>query len=439
MASQDPLKVQRIIDNISLYNGKDKSDFARMIANKYGYEFNNSFLRYIQQKLREHEECGVIKKVDKNKNQKVDVKSQEIKEDGSVVINIRKARTLEEWKQDCIVTDLSIYEEPVVVSNQWEMGAIVDGEAVVTPLYQLKVTLVPKKPKGLNYLEVAEEIMARMKLHSPKYPTIQYKQKSNRNLFILDPADSHFGKYCSYYETGFHFDLNTCEDRVKTGCASLIEKAKGYDIDECVLLFGNDVLHFDNSARTTTSGTRQDSDRMIFEIFMSAQKTFIELIDHLRVIYPKVHVMFNCSNHDYVSGWMLMQSISAWYRNCNNVTCDDSIAHRKYLRYGKNMITTSHGDGAKESDIPSLMAQERPHLWAETEYRYAYLHHIHHKLRKHLVASYDLRGVTIEYVRSLSEADSWHHRNGYSMAPKAIEGFIHEFDGGQVGRVTHYF
>ena len=83
-------------------------------------------------------------------------------------------------------------------------------------------------------------------------------------------------------------------------------------------------------------------------------------------------------------------------------------------------------------DLPLLMATERPILWSETDYRYVYTHHVHHKNAK------DYIGVTVESLRSPSPADSWHDRNGY-VSKQAIEGFIHHKENGQIARLTHYF
>lgn len=47
--------------------------------------------------------------------------------------------------------------------------------------------------------------------------------------------------------------------------------------------------------------------------------------------------------------------------------------------------------------------------------------------------------VCVEALRSPSGTDSWHHRNGFAHAPKAIEGFIHHKEHGQVARITHLF
>jgi len=47
--------------------------------------------------------------------------------------------------------------------------------------------------------------------------------------------------------------------------------------------------------------------------------------------------------------------------------------------------------------------------------------------------------VCVEALRSPSGADGWHHRKGYCHSPKAIEGFIHDFEHGQLQRLTHLF
>ena len=71
--------------------------------------------------------------------------------------------------------------------------------------------------------------------------------------------------------------------------------------------------------------------------------------------------------------------------------------------------------------------------WSQSKHRYVYTHHVHHKNAK------DYAGVTVESLRSPSGTDSWHHRNGYQHAPKAIEGFLHHPNFGQIARLTHIF
>ena len=158
----------------------------------------------------------------------------------------------------------------------------------------------------------------------------------------------------------------------------------------------------------------------------------MDVIEHLLGV-ADVHFVYNPSNHDYTNGFFLADVIQSWFRKCPNIKFDCSISHRKYLQYHKNLIGTTHGDGAKAQDLPLLMAQESPKYWSSTKHRYVYTHHVHHKVSK------DYIGVTVESLRSPSGTDSWHHRNGYQHAPKAVEGFIHHPQHGQVARLTHLF
>jgi hypothetical protein len=146
-----------------------------------------------------------------------------------------------------------------------------------------------------------------------------------------------------------------------------------------------------------------------------------------------VHVQYNPSNHDYTNGFFLAHTLEAWFNRCEGITFDTSIAHRKYHTYGTNLIGTTHGDGAKVQDLPLLMAHEAPEAWAKCKHRYIYTHHIHHKMSK------DFMGVCVEALRSPSGTDSWHHRNGFQHSPKAVEGFIHHPEHGQIARITHLF
>ena len=78
------------------------------------------------------------------------------------------------------------------------------------------------------------------------------------------------------------------------------------------------------------------------------------------------------------------------------------------------------------------MAHESPD-WGKCKHRYIYTHHLHHKTAK------DFMSVCVEGMRSPSGTDGWHHRNGYQHAPKAVEGFIHHRDFGQIARLNHLF
>lgn len=290
----------------------------------------------------------------------------------------------------------------------------------------------PNKESGPTFDQMLEDHIDAVKNHTFKYETIQRTIGTNDYLLVIDPADVHIGKLASSFETGEDYNTQIAVNRVKQGVQGILDKSSGFGIDQILFVAGNDILHIDTPKRVTTSGTPQDTDGMWYENFLVAKKLYIDVLDSL-IKVADVHFVFNPSNHDYQSGFFLADSIKSWYNECKNITFDTSIAHRKYYRYYNNLIGTTHGDGAKPQDLPLLMAQESKDDWSVAKHRYVYIHHIHHKMSK------DFVGVTVEALRSPSGADSWHHRNGFQHAPKAVEGFIHSKDFGQIARFTHLF
>lgn len=283
-----------------------------------------------------------------------------------------------------------------------------------------------------TYFELRDEIVESMLSHSPEYNTIfNYQVVKEPHLLVIDPADVHIGKLCEAIETGDDYNLEVATERIISGVEGLLNKVSPYGVDQILLIIGNDILHTDNPKRTTTSGTPQDTDGMWYNNFLIAKEVYIKIIERLLPL-AKLTVHYNPSNHDFTNGFFLADTISSWFSKAP-IDFDITPAHRKYFNYGKNLIGSTHGDGAKETDLPLLMANEASEHWHGCNHRYIYTHHMHHKRSK------EYQGVTIETVRSISGTDSWHHRNGYQHNVKAMEAFLHHKEHGQIARFTHIF
>lgn len=300
----------------------------------------------------------------------------------------------------------------------------------------LRFSIVTKEDFGLNENQIFKKINNFIEEYSPTYTTI--KHTKGNHLLVINPADIHIGKYANELETGEQYDCETAVVRVLEGIEGLIQKSKGFDIDRVLFCVGNDVLHIDNVYNTTTKGTHQDTDGKWWEHYEIALMLYVKCIETLRQIAP-VDVIHSMSNHDYQSGFHLAHTLKSWFRKTKDVSFDITVANRKYYKYGNNLIGLEHGDGAKMDKLPLLMAQERPEMWSKSKFRYWYLHHIHHKVKHKWLDAKDYIGVTVEYMRSPSSADSWHSRKGFCGAYKACEAFVHDKESGQVARLTHYF
>jgi len=288
------------------------------------------------------------------------------------------------------------------------------------------------KPEEKQFSELTETLISDLQDYAPKFIELQRVENKDSYLLVLDPADIHIGKLCSAFESGETYNNQVAVQRVLEGVRGILSKVSSFHIDKILFIGGNDILHIDNPGRTTTSGTPQDTDGMWHSNFLIAKQLYVDVLEMLLTV-ADVHFTFNPSNHDYTNGFFLSQVIETYFKNCKNITFDCGIAHRKAFKYHTNLIGTTHGDGAKQQDLPLLMAVEFSNYWAETKHRYIYTHHVHHKTSK------DYAGITIESLRSPSGTDSWHHRNGFQHAPKAVEGFLHSKEHGQIMRLTHIF
>ena len=283
----------------------------------------------------------------------------------------------------------------------------------------------------INHEQIISEIIGDLANLAPTYPKIEYKVNDDYHLLVIDPADIHISKLARAIETGDEYNHDIAFQRVKEAVIGLISRSRGYSINKVLFVMGNDILHVDNKANTTTGGTPQDVSLMWYDAFKMAQRLLIECLELLIQVAP-VHVIYNPSNHDTTSGFYLAQVIEAWFSKTEDITFDISPAHRKYFRYYNNLIGTTHGDGAKEIDLPMLMAHESKD-WTDCKHKYFYTHHIHHK------KSRDYMSVNVESMRSPSGADSWHHRHAFQHAPKGIDAFIHHPLHGRISTLSYIF
>ena len=326
---------------------------------------------------------------------------------------------------DLHIKERGISKQDIVSVKHWQS---MSGE--------LRFSIVTKESYGVDEPKLLDKIKGLIKNYSPQYPKIE--RTKGEHLLVINPADIHIGKLAVDLETGEDYNSKIAYNRVLEGVKGLISKSQGFSFDKVLFCVGNDVLHIDNVYNTTTAGTSQDADGKWWQHFEIALKLYVKCVEILRLIAP-VDVIHCMSNHDYQSGFHLAHSLKAWFRKAEDIKFDISVSHRKYYKYGKNLIGLEHGDGAKMDKLPMLMANEKPKEWSETKYRYWYLHHIHHKVKYKWLDSKNYIGVSVEYMRSPSGTDSWHNRKGYTGVQKAVEGFIHSKKSGQIARLVHYF
>jgi len=288
-----------------------------------------------------------------------------------------------------------------------------------------------------NQKKFKDELINEISKYAPKYPKLKRTKSKEGHLLVIDIADLHINKYAESFLTNQEYNSNIAVERALDGTKGLLNKASGFEIDKIVFVIGNDVLNIDNSTRTTTSGTPQDTDLHWFNSFNIAKDCYVKCIE-MCLSVADVDIIHCPSNHDYITGCLLAETLQAWFRNNKNITFKTSPQYRKYYQYFSNMLEFEHGHKGKMQNLPLVMAQEEPKMWSETKFRYGYLHHIHHSDVNQFKSGKDYIGVNVTYLRSPSSADLWHYENQF-INLVACEGFIHSKEMGRVSHLTHYF
>jgi hypothetical protein len=93
------------------------------------------------------------------------------------------------------------------------------------------------------------------------------------------------------------------------------------------------------------------------------------------------------------------------------------------------LIGLHHGNGAKEEQLPMIMATDVPDLWASTQYREWHTGHLHTSNSKGFTIHSEKPGVKVTRVPALSPASDWTAVKGYRSEREAMAFLWHESKG----------
>lgn len=258
-------------------------------------------------------------------------------------------------------------------------------------------------------------------------PVVPAPAICDKDLLVVVPmGDPHFGLLSWAKETGADFDLEIAErltvqtiDRL----ASLTPPA-----ETAMLLNLGDYFHADNSTNSTPrSGAALDVDGRFPKIASIGFRAMVRCINRLREKHRRVIVRCNRGNHDPHQAYMLALALDAYFHDVPEVEVDMSPASFYYYRFGKVLIGSTHGDGAKLKDLPLIMATDVPQDWAAARFRVWHCGHFHHDQVK------ESPGVTVETHRTLAAGDSWHRHEGYRSG-RDMKALVYHREYGEITR-----
>lgn len=246
-------------------------------------------------------------------------------------------------------------------------------------------------------------------------------------LTVIPVGDPHFGLLTWAQEVGDNFDLTIAErmtfDAVDRLC-SLTPSS-----NTAMLLNLGDFYHADNSSnRTPQSGNSLDVDGRFQLIAQVGLRAMARCIRRLLEKHANVIVRNNRGNHDPHQAYMLSLALDALFSNDPRVHVEMTPSSFYYYRFGKTLIGSTHGDGAKLADLPLIMASDSPHDWAAATWRVWHCGHFHHDQLK------DHPGCTVETHRTLAPNDAWHRHQGYRSG-RDMKAIIYHKEHGEISRI----
>lgn len=337
--------------------------------------------------------------------------------------------------------DPNIWMLEKVECTNWTVGMMPKSADKPVQTQQYRVRLVFKRIFSNSLQEATEALFQRLAKASPQFPPAFQKVAKVKGdcLAVMGLFDVHFGKFGWWKETGKDYDLKIAESFYENAVADLIAKVSTRRISRWLLPIGNDFYHMDNSRNTTFGGTPQDVDGRYAKVIEAGEMAVAKAIQKMAAVAP-VDVVWVPGNHDPTTSYHLARFIWAYFSKCDAVTVDYGPSPRKYYRWERTLLGLTHGNEEKITELPNLMASEKPDDWAACKdgSKEWLIGHWHQSKQWVTKATDTSRETIIRGLMSLSGTDSWHHRKGYVHTSQAAEVYLYDKADGYCGHNVVY-
>jgi hypothetical protein len=249
---------------------------------------------------------------------------------------------------------------------------------------------------------------------------------SDKLLSVYPIGDQHHGMYAEAEQTGDEYNTDLSAGLLATHVDFLCSTAP--PSGTAILLDVGDFHHAnDSNNETPQSKHAMHVTASYGKVMQTGAMMLVNATRRLLEKHGKVIVWIMPGNHNPDAAFATALALSFYFHNEPRVEVDLGNSAFKYMRFGKNLIASHHGDGPKMANLPLIMAVDRPDDWAATEYRVWHCGHIHHKTVK------EEPGVDIETHRTLAPSNAWDHKKGY-RSKREMQRIDYHFDTGEWNR-----
>jgi hypothetical protein len=277
---------------------------------------------------------------------------------------------------------------------------------------------------------VVKILMDQLKKELKPLPASAYKFSSENveeTMTVYPLGDPHIGMFADETETGYSsWGLVEAQELYRTVFRDLVKRSP--PSERAVIVNLGDFFHYDNMEGVTArSKNVLDRDGKYYKMVAVGIAIMRQMIADALEHHKYVEVINVVGNHDDCGALFLSAALAHMYENEPRIKIHQNPSAFNYIQYGKVLIGTHHGHGAKMQDLPQIMATDKPQGWGSSEHRYWLTGHIHHDSKK------EYAGCTVESFRTLAPLDNYAANHGY-RGGRAIQAIVYHKEAGEVGR-----
>ncbi len=353
----------------------------------------------------------------------------------------RKAYDVTRWRvtQRTVGPDGSLRSETQRPVPTMVPVKIVDPRTVsrTTTLYnaagEAQLQWVQEKPEDADRLAIWKTVADELAKDLPRVRPIlavNSEHYSKTMMACYPVGDHHLGMLSWRPETGTSYDLEIGERMLTKAFQHLVPLSPR--CARAAIVFLGDFLHYDSQVPETPAHKHKlDADSRFQKMIRAAIRVVRRVIDVTLAWHEHVEIIVEPGNHDPYSAVWLMEALHNLYESEPRISVDTTPRSYHYIRFGKCLVGTHHGDLAKPAALAGIMAYDRPQDWGETEYRTWWTGHIHHKSADDIPHT----GVSWESFRILPPADAWAANKGYRSI-RDMKAIVLHHEHGEVARHT---
>ena len=275
-----------------------------------------------------------------------------------------------------------------------------------------------KLQREQDFRDEIESLKALAKQEIGRIPKVVSTPKDTGILLEIATPDLHVGKLAHSIETGGRpYDVKIAIATFERALDALVARTAMYNVEEVLLVLGNDLFNSDTPENETTAGTAVSCDGRFHKTFHHVRNMMVKAVERLRQI-AKVHVLVVPGNHDRQTAYHLGDSLECYFHADQQVRVTNTPATRKYITWGKCLLGFCHGDEGNRASYPQLMAAENPEAWGQTKFREIHTGHYH---KQQLEEQF---GVRVRILSALCPPDDWHSAQGFVGSIRQAEAFV---------------